>query len=128
MIPRPLGRGGIAIVAKRQPHHIKFAIYKIEPTLVSMKERAYKYRIYPTSEQVTLLAQTFGCVRVVYNSILRWRTDAYYNEKTKINYNAASSYLTEFKRSPELSWLNDVSCVPLQQSLRHQQTAFKHFF
>ncbi|MFT5879418.1 MAG: putative transposase [Moritella sp.] len=93
-----------------------------------MKERAYKYRIYPTSEQVILLAQTFGCVRVVYNSILRWRTDAYYNEQTKINYNAASSYLTELKKTSELSWLNDVSCVPLQQSLRHQQTAFRHFF
>ncbi|EGZ3977357.1 helix-turn-helix domain-containing protein, partial [Salmonella enterica subsp. enterica serovar Richmond] len=28
--------------------------------------------------QVELLAQTFGGVRFVYNSILRWRTDAYY--------------------------------------------------
>ncbi|MFT5879691.1 MAG: putative transposase [Moritella sp.] len=93
-----------------------------------MKKRAYKYRIYPTSEQVTLLAQTFSCVRVVYNFILRWRTDAYCNEQTKINYNAASSYLTEFKKNPELSWLNDVSSVPLQQYLCHQQTAFRNFF
>ncbi|WP_255044705.1 helix-turn-helix domain-containing protein, partial [Photobacterium pectinilyticum] len=28
-----------------------------------MKERAYKYRIYPTTEQVSLLEQTFGCTR-----------------------------------------------------------------
>ncbi|ENY2751925.1 helix-turn-helix domain-containing protein, partial [Salmonella enterica] len=44
-------------------------------------KRAYKYRFYPTpeqAEQAELLAQTFGCVRFVYNSILRWRTDAYY--------------------------------------------------
>jgi putative transposase len=27
-----------------------------------------------------------------------------------------------------LTWLNAVSCVPLQQTLRHQQTAFSHFF
>lgn len=93
-----------------------------------MKERAYKYRIYPTTEQVTLLEQTFGCVRFIYNSILRWRTDAYYIDQTKINYNTASSYLTELKKNPDLPWLNDVSCVPLQQSLRHQQTAFKNFF
>lgn len=93
-----------------------------------MKERAYKYRIYPTTEQVTLLEQTFGCVRFIYNSILRWRTDAYYIDQTKINYNKASSYLTELKKNPDLPWLNDVSCVPLQQSLRHQQTAFKNFF
>ncbi|EKF9564360.1 transposase [Vibrio cholerae] len=93
-----------------------------------MKERAYKYRIYPTSEQVELLERTFGCVRFVYNSILKWRTDAFYNEQTKVNYNASSSKLTKLKKEPELSWLNDVSCVPLQQSLRHQQTAFKNFF
>ena len=93
-----------------------------------MKERAYKYRIYPTPDQVELLERTFGCVRFVYNSILRWRTDSYLNEKAKINYNKASSYLTELKQKPELTWLNDVSSVPLQQSLRHQQTAFKNFF
>ena len=93
-----------------------------------MKERAYKYRFYPTPEQVTLLEQTFGCTRFIYNSILRWRTDAYYNDQAKVNYNTASSYLTELKKKPEFSWLNDVSCVPLQQSLRHQQTAFKNFF
>ena len=29
-------------------------------------KRAYRFRFYPTSEQETLLAQTFGCVRVVY--------------------------------------------------------------
>ena len=93
-----------------------------------MKERAYKYRIYPTTEQAELLSRTFGCVRFVYNSILKWRTDAFYNEQIKVNYNKASSYLTELKKQSEFSWLNEVSCVPLQQSLRHQQTAFKNFF
>ncbi|PMS91989.1 RNA-guided endonuclease InsQ/TnpB family protein [Vibrio parahaemolyticus] len=93
-----------------------------------MEERAYKYRIYPTTEQVELLSRTFGCVRFVYNSILKWRTDAFYNEQIKVNYNKASSYLTELKKQSEFSWLNEVSCVPLQQSLRHQQTAFKNFF
>ena len=31
--------------------------------------RAYKYRFYPTDEQKELLAKTFGCVRVVWNTI-----------------------------------------------------------
>lgn len=93
-----------------------------------MKERAYKYRIYPTPEQVCLLDRTFGCVRFVYNSILKWRIESFSKEKKKLNYNSTSSKLTELKKEPELSWLNDVSCVPLQQSLRHQQTAFKNFF
>lgn len=91
-------------------------------------KRAYKYRFYPTSEQETLLAQTFGCVRFVYNHILRWRTDAYYQSGESINYNAASKRLTALKKDPKFSWLNDVSSVPMQQALRHQQTAFKNFW
>ncbi|NLJ92675.1 MAG: IS200/IS605 family element transposase accessory protein TnpB [Aeromonadales bacterium] len=93
-----------------------------------MTKRAYKYRFYPTPEQTELLAQTFGCVRFVYNAILRWRTDAFYQRQEKINYTKASARLTEIKKNPELAFLSEVSCVPLQQCLRHQQTAFKHFF
>ena len=93
-----------------------------------MKKRAYKYRFYPTEEQETLLAHTFGCVRYAYNSILSWRTEAYNQSKEKIGYSQASAKLTELKKLPDLRFLNDVSCVPLQQSLRHQQAAFKNFF
>ena len=95
---------------------------------VSMTKRAYKYRFYPTPEQETLLAQTFGCVRFVYNHILRWRTDEYYQNGNSINYNQASKKLTELKKNPDYQWLKDVSSVPIQQSLRHQQTAFKNFW
>ena len=93
-----------------------------------MAKRAYKYRFYPTNEQVQLLAQTFGCVRFVYNSILRWRRDAYYARKEKIDYTKADARLTEIKKLSEYSWLNNVSSVPLQQTIRHQQIAFKNFF
>jgi len=91
-------------------------------------KRAYKYRFYPTTEQAELLAQTFGCVRFVYNSILRWRTNAYDERQEKIGYTQASARLTAMKKEADFSWLNDVSSVPLQQVLRHQQSAFSHFF
>ena len=91
-------------------------------------KRAYKYRFYPTPDQVELLAQTFGCVRFVYNSILRWRTDAWYERQEKIGYPQADKRLTAIKAMPEYSWLGDVSAVPLQQAIRHQQTAFSNFF
>ncbi|ASG81500.1 IS200/IS605 family element transposase accessory protein TnpB [Salmonella enterica subsp. diarizonae] len=91
-------------------------------------KRAYKYRFYPTPGQVELLAQTFGCVRFVYNSILRWRTDAYYKRQEKIGYTQASARLTALKKKPEFAWLNDVSSVPLQQALRHQQAGLSNFF
>ena len=91
-------------------------------------KRAYQFRFYPDPQQETLLAQTFGCVRFVYNSILRYRTDAYYQAQTKVNYIGANARLTEIKKLPEFAFLNDVSSVPLQQCLRNQQTAFKNFF
>lgn len=91
-------------------------------------KRAYKFRFYPTPDQVELLTQTFGCVRFVYNSILRWRTDAYYERQEKIGYPQADKRLTALKAMPEYAFLRDVSAVPLQQAIRHQQDAFKNFF
>ncbi|QNI01953.1 IS200/IS605 family element transposase accessory protein TnpB [Halomonas sp. SH5A2] len=91
-------------------------------------ERAYKYRFYPTPEQEALLARTFGCVRFVWNAVLRFRTDAFYQRQEKIGYNDASAFLTELKKHPDTAFLAEVSSVPLQQCLRHQQTAFKNFF
>ncbi len=93
-----------------------------------MANRAYKYRFYPTPEQAQLLAQTFGCTRFVYNHVLRWRTDAFFQRQEKVGYLEANAELTRLKRSGEFPWLNEVSCVPLQQCLRHQQSAFRNFF
>ncbi|SDK82642.1 putative transposase [Franzmannia pantelleriensis] len=95
---------------------------------VGMTKRAYKYRFYPTPEQVQLLARTFGCVRFVYNAVLRYRTDAFRDRKEKVGYMAANAELSRMKKADDTAFLNEVSSVPLQQCLRHQQTAFKHFF
>ena len=91
-------------------------------------KRAYQFRFYPDQQQEKLLAQTFGCVRYVYNSILRYRTDAYSQTKEKVGYTGANARLTAIKKLPESAFLNDVSSVPLQQCLRNQQAAFKNFF
>ena len=94
----------------------------------SMVRKALKLRFYPTEEQKQILAQTFGCSRFVYNNILKQRLDLYYKNKKSVNYFDACEMLTELKKNPEYSWLKDVSSVVLQQSLRHQQSAFKNFF
>ena len=91
-------------------------------------KRAYRYRFQPTAEQELLLAKTFGCVRKVYNTILAWRTEAFYEQQVKVDYLKANARLTEIKKLPEFAYLNEVSCVPLQQCLRHQQTAYKNFW
>ncbi|HAJ61721.1 MAG TPA: transposase [Cyanobacteria bacterium UBA8543] len=91
-------------------------------------ERAFKYRFYPTPEQESLLRRTLGCVRLVYNRALAARTQAWYQQQQRIGYGQSSTMLTAWKREQELSFLNEVSCVPLQQCLRHLQKAFTNFW
>ena len=93
-----------------------------------MTERAYKFRFYPTSEQENLLRRTMGCVRLVYNKALAARTEAWYQRQERISYSKTSSLLTDWKKLDELNFLNEVSCVPLQQCLRHLQKAFANFW
>jgi putative transposase len=91
-------------------------------------KRAFKYRFYPTDGQAAELSRTFGCVRLVYNKALEERTRAWYGEQRRVSYVQSSAALTEWKKTEELAFLIEVSSVPLQQALRHLQTAFGNFF
>lgn len=93
-----------------------------------MVQRAYRYRFYPTPDQAHLLSRTFGCVRLVYNRALDARTAAWQAERRRITYPQTSAMLTGWKRTEELAFLNEVSSIPLQQSLRHLQGAFVAFW
>lgn len=74
-----------------------------------MNHKAYKFRIYPTKGQETLLNQTFGCVRFLWNQ----HTAAFNSfSKEGPNRKVTSKLL---KDSREYSWLNDVSAAALQQ-------------
>ncbi|MFM7192169.1 MAG: RNA-guided endonuclease InsQ/TnpB family protein, partial [Microcystaceae cyanobacterium] len=91
-------------------------------------EKAFRFRFYPTPEQESLLRRTLGCVRLVYNKALHERTQAWYERQERVGYAETSSLLTNWKKEEDLDFLNDVSCVPLQQGLRHLQSAFTNFF
>ena len=93
-----------------------------------MTQKAFKYRFYPTPEQETLLRRTLGCTRLVYNRALAARTEAWYERQERVGYTQTSTLLTDWKKQDDLDFLNEVSCVPLQQGLRHLQTAFSNFF
>ncbi len=93
-----------------------------------MTQKAFNYRFYPTPEQETLLRRTMGCTRLVYNRALAARTEAWYGEQKRIGYVESSAMLTAWKKEDNLQFLSEVSCVPLQQGLRHLQTAFSNFF
>ena len=75
-----------------------------------------------------MLARTFGCVRLVWNKALDVRTTAWYQRRQRVSYVQSSAMLTEWKRSEDLAFLSEVSSVPLQQALRHLQSAFGAFW
>lgn len=95
---------------------------------MSRVQRAYRFRFYPTPEQENLLRRTLGCTRLVYNKALALRSQAWTTERRNVTYRDTSKALTEWKTGDGLSFLNDVSCVPLQQALRHLQQAYARFF
>ncbi|MFJ5984943.1 RNA-guided endonuclease InsQ/TnpB family protein [Lentzea sp. NPDC092896] len=91
-------------------------------------KRAFRYRFYPSEAQAVELSRTFGCVRKVYNLALQARAEGWTQRGERVGYAATSALLTAWKRTEELAFLAEVSAVPLQQTLRHLQTAFGNFF
>ncbi len=103
-----------------------------------MKAR-YQYRFYPTDQQQQSLAQLFGCVRVVWNDALAMCKQADKlsqrglggspHERLAVpGYNKLSALLTQSKKNEDREWLKCVSSVPLQQSLRNLNIAYRNFF
>ena len=89
---------------------------------------AYRCRAYPDSEQQAALTRTFGCVRVVWNRTLAERHRRWHADRTGMSYAQSDRALTAMKQDPDLAFFSAVSCVPLQQTLRHQHRAFAAFF
>jgi len=56
-----------------------------------MTQKAFKYRFYPTPEQVFLLRRTMGCARLVYNRALAARTEASYERQERVGYSETST-------------------------------------
>ena len=88
--------------------------------------KAYKFRIYPNSNQVQLIVKTIGCSRFVFNHFLAERSILYESEKKTLSYNDCSAMLTQLKK--ELTWLKEVDSTALQSSLRFLDDSFKRFF
>ncbi|MBW6437280.1 transposase [Actinoplanes hulinensis] len=89
---------------------------------------AYKCRAYPTPDQAAVFNRTFGCVRLVWNKTLAARHAAFFQHGERTSYQQTDAALTAWKKTDDLAFLAEVSSVPLQQTLRHQHTAFGHFF
>jgi putative transposase len=90
--------------------------------------RGFRCRAYPDQAQQAVLNRTAGCVRLVWNRTLAARRARYAIERKGTSYAETSRALTLMKHDPDLEFLNQVSAVALQQTLRHQQAAFDAFF
>lgn len=86
----------------------------------------YKFRLYPNSEQKTLLEKTFGCCRFVYNHYLAKSIEDYETTRKSNSCNQNCKDLTHLKK--DYKWLSEVSSTALQQSIRHLDAAYQNFF
>ena len=88
--------------------------------------RTYRYRIYPTKSQMTLLERTLEICRLVYNDTLALRKDAWEQEQRSISLYETNKILTQWKRErPELK---EVYAQVLQNVQVRVDLAFKSFF
>ena len=102
-----------------------FSIFHSNPAMQNLK---YKYRLYPSPEQATILLQAAGNCRYVWNYFLS-REIATYEESKKFNfYNKNSADLTLLKQEKITDWLTKAPAVALQQSLRMLDQALKASF
>ena len=70
-------------------------------------QKGVKFRIYPNKEQQTIINQTLGCCRLIYNKGLAMRNEAYQNGN-KIGYSQTSAMLTDLKKSDGFAFLKAV--------------------
>lgn len=97
-----------------------------------MATKRFRYQVRGgrlTPEQWTAVAKTFGCVRVVFNDVIRTREEAFRNgEPFPTSGELSKRLTTQAKLTPERFWLAEVSAVVLQQALADADRAYRNFF
>ena len=83
--------------------------------------KAIKYRIYPTTEQIVLLLKTFGCCRKVWNLMLADKI-AFYEQTGSMLKNTPAQYKASYP------FLREVDSLALANEQLHLQAAYNAFF
>ena len=83
--------------------------------------KAIKYRIYPTAEQMAMFAKTFGCCRKVYNLMLSDKIESYKETGKFVS-------VTPAKYKEEYPYLKEVDSLALANVQLNLQTAFRNAF
>lgn len=93
-----------------------------------MLHKAVQVRLYPSKEQETLLAQTFGCSRWWWNYALNKSIETYKETGKGLGRSALNALLPELKKSKDTCWLADCYSQVLQATTLNLTTAYKNFF
>ncbi|MCV3215922.1 transposase [Plectonema radiosum NIES-515] len=88
--------------------------------------KAYKFRLYPTSEQQIALAKSFGSCRWFWNYALNLCQETYKVSGKGLSRSAIGSLLPNLKK--EYPWLTDAYSQCLQYVALNLSTAYKNFF
>ena len=88
---------------------------------MTIRQKSYKFRLYPNQEQKQLFAKTFGCSRAIWNMMLADKIK-HYEETKEMLYNTPAQYKKEFP------WLKEVDSLALSNVQLNLQTAYKNFF
>lgn len=88
----------------------------------------YRYRAYPTSRQRQMLAQTFGCARVVFNDALQLRDELHAAGDRLSDSQIQTRVITDAKQTPEREWLSEVASVALVQACQDARRAYRNWF
>ena len=89
--------------------------------MTEIRQKSYKFRLYPTEEQKVIFAKTFGCSRFIWNQMLADKI-AYYKETGQTLNNTPAQYKKEFP------WLKEVDSLALANVQLNLQKAYKNFF
>src|SRR5215216_751897 len=85
-------------------------------------QRAYKYRIYPSNAQETILERWLALCCELYNAALQERRDAYRIAHKSVSYREQANQLPEIKEiRPELGMIHS---QVLQDSLKRLMSGF----
>src|SRR3990172_474026 len=88
--------------------------------------KSFKFRIYPTSKQNTLLNQNLEACRFLYNHFLSQRKDSYEKEKKSLTYHTQAVSIVKLKK--EKPFLQSVHAQVLQNVAVRIDLGFKAFF
>ena len=88
--------------------------------------KSYRYRLYPTEDQKKAFAQTFGCARLLFNSLLGWWNTEYASAKAEGRPMGKLPLVTAFKA--QYPFIKAVDSLALMNARRNFETALKNFF